>query len=98
MLARDQIRSVAQEIARSAERRAEVREDRFDRQQLWETVRRACHVIEAVAELDGDGLSGGDEIRRTRYIIAELEAGLESARKARVVQNWTGSREPERDA
>lgn len=93
MLARDQIRSVAQELARSAERYSENAEDRFDRQQLWETVRRACHVIEAVADMDGDGMEATDRARRTRYVIAELESGLEAARKARVVQNWTGSRE-----
>jgi hypothetical protein len=96
MLARDQIRSVADEIARSAEQRIHDGEDRFDRQQLWETVRCACRVIEAVAELDGDAeLRRADRAKRTRYIIAELEAGLESARQARVIQNWTASREGE---
>lgn len=92
MLARDQIRSVAEEIGRTADRHIHD-DDRFDRQQLWEAVRRACNVIEAVADLDGDQLDGVDRTRRTRFIIAELEAGLEAAQKARVVQNWTGSRE-----
>jgi len=92
MLARDQIRVVAEEIGRSADRHLHD-DDRFDRQQLWETVRRAARVIEAVANMDGEGLEGPDRTRRTRFIISELEAGLEAARKARVVQNWTGSRD-----
>lgn len=95
MLARDQIKSVVQEVARTAERHTHNDEDRFDRQQLWETVRRACNVIEAVASMDGDGLDRTDRARRTRYVISELEAALESARKARVVQNWTSSRQPD---
>ena len=52
MLARDQIKQVAQEIDRTADQRMRYCDDRFDQQQLWEVVRRACRVIETVSELD----------------------------------------------
>lgn len=88
MLSSDQIKSVAQQVARSAEERYE-RHHRLDRQQLWEAVRRSCRVIEAIAELENDDLEVDALIRRSRFVISELESALESARQARVIQEWT---------
>ncbi len=95
MLARDQIKQVAQEIDRTADERIRYCDDRFDQQQLWEVVRRACRVIETVSELDGDGLAPEQRSRRARYLLDELESALESARRAKVVVDWTTYREPE---
>lgn len=95
MLARDQIRAVAQEIDRTADQRMHYCDDRFDQQQLWEVVRRACHVIEAVSELDDDGVTPEQRSRRARYVVDELESAVEAARKARVVVDWTTHREPD---
>ncbi len=95
MLARDQIRMVAQEIDRTADQRMHYCDDRFDQQQLWEVVRRACHVIEAVTDLDGDTLPADQRSRRARYLLDELESAVEAARKARVVVDWTTHREPD---
>lgn len=95
MLARDQIRLVAQEIDRTADQRMHYCDDRFDQQQLWEVVRRACHVIEAVTELDGDGLASDQRSRRARYVLDELESAVEAARKAKVVLDWTSRRQPD---
>jgi hypothetical protein len=94
MLARDQIKQVAQEIDRTADERMRYCDDRFDQQQLWEVVRRACRVIETVSELDGDGLAPEQRSRRARYLLDELESALESARRAKVVVDWTAHREP----
>ncbi len=94
MLARDQIKQVAQEIDRTADERMRYCDDRFDQQQLWEVVRRACRVIETVSELDGDGLAPEQRSRRARYLLEELESALESARRAKVVVDWTAYREP----
>jgi len=57
-------------------------------------VRRACRVIETVSELDGDGLAPEQRSRRARYLLDELESALESARRAKVVVDWTAHREP----
>jgi hypothetical protein len=95
MLARDQIKMVAQEIDRTADEHIRASDDRFDRQQLWEVVRRACRVIETVSELDGDGLGPEERSRRARYVLEELESAVESARRAKVVVDWTTQREPD---
>ncbi|HET9983063.1 MAG TPA: hypothetical protein VFQ38_05740 [Longimicrobiales bacterium] len=95
MLARDQIKMVAQEIDRSAEQRMHHCDDRFDQQQLWEVVRRACHAIEAVTEMDGDGMQAEDRSRRARYLVNELESAVDAARRAKVVLDWTTRREPD---
>jgi hypothetical protein len=95
MLARDQIRMVAQEIDRSAEQRMHRCDDRFDQQQLWEVVRRACHAIETVTEMDGDGMQAEDRSRRARYLVNELESAVEAARRAKVVLDWTTRRTPD---
>ena len=95
MLARDQIKMVAQEIDRTADQRMHYCDDRFDQQQLWEVVRRACRVIETVSELDDGELPPDQRSRRARYVLDELESALEAARKAKVVVDWTAYREPE---
>lgn len=95
MLARDQIKQVAQEIDRTADQRMHYCDDRFDQQQLWEVVRRACRVIETVSELDDGELAPDVRSRRARYVLDELESALEAARKAKVVVDWTAYREPE---
>ncbi len=95
MLARDQIKQVAQEIDRTADQRMHYCDDRFDQQQLWEVVRRACRVIETVSELDDGELEPDQRSRRARYVLDELESALEAARKAKVVVDWTAYREPE---
>jgi hypothetical protein len=92
MLARDQIRMVAQEIDRSADEHAHNCDDQLDRQQLWEVVRRACHAIETVTEMEHDELAAEDRSRRMRYLVSELETALESARRAKAVMDWTGRR------
>ncbi|MBI4409696.1 MAG: hypothetical protein HY561_08320 [Gemmatimonadetes bacterium] len=93
MLALDQIKVVAQELDRAADERIDRAGDRYDRTQLWEVVRRACHAIEAVAALEKDDLSPSDRSRRARYLVSELESALEAARKAKVVLDWTNRRE-----
>jgi hypothetical protein len=95
MLARDQIKQVAQEIDRTADQRMHYCDDRFDQQQLWEVVRRACRVIETVSELDDGELAPDIRSRRARYVLDELESALEAARKAKVIVDWTAYREPE---
>ncbi len=95
MLARDQIKQVAQEIDRTADQRMHYCDDRFDQQQLWEVVRRACRVIETVSELDDGELAPDLRSRRARYVLDELESALEAARKAKVIVDWTAHREPD---
>ncbi len=95
MLARDQIKQVAQEIDRTADQRMHYCDDRFDQQQLWEVVRRACRVIETVSELDDGELAPDQRSRRARYLLDELESALEAARRAKVVVDWTAHREPD---
>ncbi len=95
MLARDQIKQVAQEIDRTADQKMHYCDDRFDQQQLWEVVRRACRVIETVSELDDGELPPDQRSRRARYVLDELESALEAARKAKVIVDWTAYREPE---
>jgi hypothetical protein len=89
MLAKDQIRSIAQEIDRTADQRMRGCDDCLDRQQLWEAVRRASRAIETVAELERDELTEDERQRRTRYLVNELELALEAARCAQVVMDWT---------
>jgi hypothetical protein len=89
MLAKEQLKIIAQEIDRTADERIHSCEDQYDRQQLWEVVRRASRVIEAVAELERDGTTATERTRRARYVESELEVALESARRARVVMEWS---------
>ena len=89
MLAKDQLRSIAQEIDRTADARKLRCDDCLDRQQLWEAVRRASRAIETVAELEREGLSDDERQRRTRYLVNELELALDAARCAQVVMDWT---------
>ena len=95
MLAKDQIKQIAQEIDRSADERIHSCDDRFDRQQLWEVVRRACHAIEAVTDMERDDLGSEERIRRARYLVSELETALEAARRAKVVMDWSVRRVPD---
>lgn len=90
MLAKDQLKQIAQEIDRTADDRMHHCDDAYDRQQLWEVVRRASHAIETVAEMERDGLSASERTRRARYLVTELEIALEAARRAKVVMDWTG--------
>ena len=53
------------------------------------------YVIEAVSELDDDGIPPEQRSRRARYVVDELESAVEAARKARVVLDWTTHREPD---
>lgn len=89
MLVEDQVKSVAQEIGRTADRHVHEAAGRVDVQQLWEVVRHAARVIELVAELEGQkDLDVSDRERRTRFITDELESALEFARRARIVLQW----------
>ena len=90
MLANDQIKSVVQEIDRTADERMHHCDDAYDRQQLWEVVRRASHAIETVAEMERDTLTASERTRRARYLVTELEVALEAARRAKMVMDWTG--------
>jgi hypothetical protein len=89
MLAKDQIRMIAQEIDRTADARLHACEGELGRQNLWEVVRRASHAIQAVAEIEREDLSGEDRKRRARYLVAELESALDAARRAKSVLDWT---------
>lgn len=97
MLAKDQLKMIAQEIDRTADERIHHCDDHYDQQQLWEVVRRASRVIEAVAEMERDEMSLADRSRRARYLVSELETALEAAKRARVVLDWS-NRESEADA
>jgi hypothetical protein len=92
MLAKDQIRIIAQEIDRSADERIHNCDDAFDRQQLWEVVRRASRAIETVTEMEAEDLAPEDRSRRARYLVTELESALEAARRAKVVVDWNSRR------
>jgi hypothetical protein len=88
MLAKDQLRMIAQEIDRTADARMHHCDDQYDRQQLWEVVRRASRVIEAVAEMERDGMTSTERARRARFVATELEIALEAARRAKLVIQW----------
>jgi hypothetical protein len=92
MLAKDQIRMIAQEIDRSADERIHNCDDQFDRQQLWEVVRRACRAIEAVTDMEREDLGSDERSRRARYLVSELETALEAAKRAKVVMDWSANR------
>lgn len=89
MLAQDQLRSIAQEIDRTADERQHGCDDCLDRQQLWEAVRRASRAIQTVAEMERDGVAPEDRQRQVRYLVNELELALDAARSARVVMDWS---------
>lgn len=90
MLARDQIRSIARELDRSADERIR-RGDRLNAEQepLWEAVRRACRAIQTVAEMETDGMTRDDRRQKARYIVSEFETALEAAKTARSAIEWT---------
>jgi hypothetical protein len=89
MLARDQLKLIAQEIDKTADLRMHDCGDAYDRQQLWEVVRRASHAIAAVADLERDSLTPTQRERRANYLVAELEIALDAARRAKIVMDWT---------
>lgn len=95
MLAKDQLKSIAQEIDRTADARKHNCDDCFDREQLWEVVRRASRVIETVAEMEREEVADEDRQRRTRYLINELELALDAAKSAQVVMDWTSRQRTE---
>lgn len=89
MLVTDQVKSVAQEIGRTADQHVHEAGDRVDVQQLWEVVHRAARIIEVVAELEGQtDLNASDRERRTRFVIDELESALKFAQRARIMLEW----------
>jgi hypothetical protein len=88
MLAKDQLKMIAQEIDRTADERMHNCDDMYDRQQMWEVVRRASHAIEAVAEMEREGVTASERARRARYVETELEVALDAARRARIVLDW----------
>jgi hypothetical protein len=87
MLAQDQLRSIAQEIDRTADARQHGCDDCPDRQQLWESVRRASRAIQTVAEMERDGVAEEERQRQVRYLVTELELALDAARSARLVMD-----------
>ncbi|MGH7459937.1 MAG: hypothetical protein ACRERX_22565 [Pseudomonas sp.] len=95
MLAKDQIKIIAQEIDRTAEERSHNCDDQFDRQQLWEVVRRASRAIEAVTDMEAEDLAPEDRSRRARYLVSELESALDAAKRAKVVVDWNSHRLPD---
>lgn len=90
MLAKDQLRMIAQEIDRTADERMHGCDDQYDRQQLWEVVRRASRVIEAVAGMEREGMTPTERAHRVRYVTSELEVALEAAQRAKLVIQWEG--------
>ena len=95
MLAKDQIKLVAEELNRTANARLIACEGELERQQLWEVVRRASHAIQAVAEIEREDLGDDDRRRRARYLVSELETALEVARRARTVLEWRRDDRPD---
>jgi hypothetical protein len=90
MLANDQIRAIARELDRTANERLRRDAGRTaECEALWEAVRRASRAIEAVAEIERDGVSRDDRNRKARYMVSELETALDAARKARSTMEWT---------
>ncbi len=89
MLAKDQIKLIARELDRSADERIHDCDDQFDKQQLWEVVRRASRAIATVTEMESEALTPEDRSRRARYLVTELESALDAAQRARVVVEWT---------
>lgn len=91
MLSNDQIRSVAEEIRRSADERIhQAPDERPAAQFLWESVRHACHVVEAIADLEQDSdLTSSQRLKRVQYVVSELETAMEVARRARQAARWT---------
>lgn len=89
LLGREQLKLIAQEIDRTADERQHDCRDEYDRQQLWEVVRRVSHAIEAVADMERDSLTRTERNRRARYLVAELEIALDAAKRAKTVMDWT---------
>jgi hypothetical protein len=95
MLAKDQIKMIAQEIDRTADMRLRDCEGELEREQLWEVVRRASKAIQAVADIERDDLPADDRRRRARYLVTELETALEAARRARFALEWRREDRPD---
>lgn len=89
MLAKDQIRMIAEEIDRTADARLHACEGELGRQQLWEVVRRSSHAIQAVADIEREGLTLDERRKRARYLVTELELAYEAAKRARVTLEWS---------
>jgi hypothetical protein len=89
MLAKDQLRLIAEEIDRTADARLHDCQGQIGREHLWEVVRRASHAIQAVAGIERDDLTRDERRRRARYLVAELETALEAARHARTALEWS---------
>ena len=90
MLARDQLRWIAQEIDRTADERQRDCDDSVERQQLWEAVRQASRAIQTVAEMEQSGVAEEERQRQVRYLVNELQLALDAARSARLVMEWGG--------
>jgi hypothetical protein len=97
MFANDQIKVVARQICREADERMHRDDDRFDRQQLWDTVRHSCRAIQAVTEIEADGMEPQDRSRRAQFLVSELESALESAKRAKAVLDWSARRQSDTD-
>ena len=94
MLAKDQLRLIAEEIDRTAGARMNDCQGQLGREHLWEVVRRASHAIHAVAGIERDDLTADERRRRARYLVAELETALEAARQARTALEWSNGELP----
>jgi len=90
MLARDQLRWIAQEIDRTADERQRDCDDSADRQQSWEAVRRASRAIQTVAEMEHSEVAEEERHRQVRYLVSELQLALDAARSARLAMEWGG--------
>jgi hypothetical protein len=97
MFANDQIKIVARQICREADERIHRDDDRFDRQQLWDTVRHACRAIQAVTEIESDDMDVHDRSRRAQFLVSELESALEAAKRAKAVLEWSARRQDDLD-
>jgi len=88
MLAKDQIKLIAEEIDRTADARQHDCQGELGRQHLWEVVRRASHAIQAVAEIERGDLTLDERRRRTRYLVSELETACQAARRSHLAFDW----------
>lgn len=94
MLAKDQLRLIAEEIDRTADARLHDCQGQPGREPLWEVVRRASHAIQAVAGIERDDLTVDERRRRARYLVAELETALDAANRARIALDWSNGELP----
>jgi hypothetical protein len=94
MLAKDQIRLIAEEIDRTAYARLHDCHGQIGREHLWEVVRRCSHAIRAVVGIEHDDLTSDERKRRARYLVVELEIALDAARRARTAIEWSNGEMP----